>query len=131
MPSRTREVIEQWLDARSSCDLERLATLTAREATWDSPVAGASPGRRAVVEQVRDGFADTEDFASEVLALECRDDRAVAVIHNKGRRGGESLDSLQTLFMRVTDGLVTEVRIAVDDPEAVENFWARRADGPG
>ena len=80
-------------------------------------------GRTAVVEQVRSGFADTDDFATELLSLECREDRAVATIRNTGRRNGEVLDSLQRLFLSVRDGQVAEVRIAVDDPDAVEAFW--------
>lgn len=123
MRSTTRETVVRWLEARSRRDLARLAELTAAEAVWESPVAGTVAGRGAVADQVGAGFEDTERFASEVLALECRDDRAVAVVHNTGLRAGEELDSLQTLFLRVEGGLVAEVKVAVDDEDAVEAFW--------
>lgn len=126
MRSTTRETVVRWLEARSRRDLPRLAELTAADAVWESPVAGTVTGREAVADQVEAGFEDPERFASEVLALECRDDRAVAVVHNTGRRAGEELDSLQTLFLRVEDGLVAEVKVAVDDEDAVDAFWAAR-----
>ena len=97
----TRETVVRWLQARSRRDFARLAALTAADARWESPVAGTTVGRDAVVRNVKDGFEDTEQFASELLALECRGDRAVAVVHNTGRRQHEALDSLQTLFLRV------------------------------
>lgn len=123
MDAKTRETVVAWLQARCAGELDRLAELTAADAGWESPVAGEVHGRDALVRQVAAGFADTDSFASSVLALECRDDRAVAVVHNTGRRDGEQLDSLQTLFLRVEDGLVADVRVAVDDEDAVEAFW--------
>ena len=53
-----------------------------------------------------------------------RGDRSVALIRNAGRRNGSTLDSLQVLFMRTRNGLVTSVQVAVDDPAAIEAFWA-------
>ena len=73
---------------------------------------------------MKDGFEETDRFASEFLSLDCRGTRAVAVVHNTGRRGDEELDSLQTLFLRVDDGLVGDVKVAVDDEQTVEAFWA-------
>ena len=120
----TRETVVRWLQARSRRDFARLAALTAADARWESPVAGTTVGRDAVVRNVKDGFEDTEQFASELLALECRGDRAVAVVHNTGRRQHEALDSLQTLFLRVDAGVIAEVKVAVDDEQTVEAFWA-------
>lgn len=128
MASGTRETIVRWLEARARRDLDRLAELTASDAVWESPVADLVLGRAAVTRQVEEAFTDTDEFASEVLSLDCRGDRAVVVVHNTGRRGGDELDSLQTLFLRVADGLVAEVKIAVDDEGAVERFWAGAGD---
>ena len=124
MSSTARETAENWLDARSACDLERMRGLTDEQATWDSPVLGMLRGREAVLDQVRAGFVDTDDFATELLSLHVRGKQAVAVIRNSGQREGEELDSLQSMFIRVEEGLVAEVKIAVDDPEAVEAFWS-------
>ena len=117
-------VAREWLEARARCDLDRVGALTSEQAVWESPVLGTVQGRDAVVEQVRAGFADTDVFATELLALECRGEKAIAVVRNTGRREGERLDSLQSLFIRVREGRVASVRIAVDDPEAVEAFWS-------
>jgi ketosteroid isomerase-like protein len=124
MGSGTRDTVVRWLQARSRRDFARLAALTAADARWESPVAGTTVGRDAVVRNVKDGFEDSEQFASEILALECRGDRAVAVVHNTGRRQQEALDSLQTLFLRVDGGVIAEVKVAVDDEQTVEAFWA-------
>jgi len=121
---RTRDTIAGWLEARSQGDYERLATLTASDARWESPVVGTAIGRDAVVANVREGFEDVERFSSEILALECRGDRGIAVLHNTGVRNEEALDSLQTLFIRVSAGTVVEVKVAVDDEHAVESFWS-------
>ena len=71
-----------WLDARAARDLERLAELTAEDATWVSPVDGRSSGRDAVVAQVAAGFHETDEFATELLDYEARGDKAVALIRN-------------------------------------------------
>ena len=127
MPARTRETVVAWLEARGRRDLDALAELTAEDARWESPVAGTVEGRDAVLRQVVEGYTATEAFATSVLALECRADQAVAVLHNTGRRAGKHLDSLQTLFLRLENDRVAEVKVAVDDESAVEAFW----DDPG
>jgi hypothetical protein len=120
----TRETAVRWLRARSTGNYDRLAALTGSDARWESPVAGTVVGRDAVVQSVREGFEETREFSSEILAIECRGDRCVAVVHNTGTREDEMLDSLQTLFLRVCEGAVVEVKIAVDDEQAVESFWS-------
>ncbi len=124
MPAETRETVVRWLDARSRRDLDALGGLTAVDATWESPVTGLAVGREEVVRQVEEGYDEPDEFSSEVLSLDNRADRAIVVVHNTGRKGEETLDSLQTLFLRIVDGLIAEVRVAVDDERAVEAFWA-------
>lgn len=118
------DIARRWLEARESCDLARLAELTAPNACWESPVVGRLSGRDAVVEQVRAGFADTDEFTTVLLSLESRGDRSVALIRNTGRRNGSTLDSLQALFLRTGGGAVTSVQVAVDDAEAIAQFWS-------
>ena len=117
-------VARRWLEARGRRDLEEIAALTASDAIWESPVVGAVEGRDAVVAQVEAGFDDTDAFDTELLSLECRESKAVAVIRNRGRRHGRDLDSLQALCLHVDRGEVARIRIAVDDPSAVEAFWS-------
>ncbi len=116
-------VSRRWLDARSRRDLDRLAELTANDASWESPINGTVHGRESVVEQVRAGFTDTDTFSSELLHFESRGERAVAIVRNTGTRDGDVLDSRQALLFQERDGRVASIRIVVDDPEAVEAFW--------
>ena len=118
-----RQIAEEWLAARAQGDLDRVAELTAADARWDSPVDGVRCGRAAVVEQIEAAFTSTDSFATELISLEARGSKAVALIRNTGRRGDERLDSLQTLFLTLDREAVAGVRIAVDDPDAVESFW--------
>lgn len=118
-----RQIAEEWLAARAQGDLDRVAELTAADARWDSPVDGVRRGRAAVVEQIEAAFTSTDSFATELISLEARGSKAVALIRNTGRRGDERLDSLQTLFLTLDREAVAGVRIAVDDPDAVESFW--------
>ncbi|HET6171903.1 MAG TPA: hypothetical protein VFD90_04835 [Gaiellales bacterium] len=55
-----------------------------------------------------------------------RDDghSVVARVRNRGARGAEVLDSLQRLVFRFRNGLISDVRIHVDDPAAVSGFWS-------
>jgi carboxylate-amine ligase len=123
-PAPLERASRLWLDARSERDLERLAALTARDAVWTSPVDGTSSGRDAVVGHVEAGFRDADAFSTELLAYEARGNRAVARIRNVAARDGAELDSLQALVFEEAGGLVSSIRVHVDDPGAVEAFWA-------
>ncbi|MCC6831091.1 MAG: nuclear transport factor 2 family protein [Thermoleophilia bacterium] len=123
MPDVVPDVIGRWLRARSEADLVTLGGLTDPGAVWESPVHGPVEGREGLIAEVAAAWEDTEAFSTETLALRVHGDRAAAVVRNSGTRDGRTLDSLQTLFITVGDGLVTRVRVAVDDPAAIEAFW--------
>lgn len=120
----TSELVEAWLSARAERDLERLARLTTEDAVWHSPVEGPRVGRTAVVEEVRRGFENSERFETMLLSLQCERSTAAARIRNVATRNGKALDSVQTLYLRVEQGLVSEIHVRVDDQEAVEDFWS-------
>jgi hypothetical protein len=67
-------------EARSRRDEARLAALTAADARWESPTAGTTVGRDAVLENVQEAYEETDRFDSEILAIECRGDRAVVIL---------------------------------------------------
>jgi hypothetical protein len=121
----THNLVESWLIARQDRNLDQLASLTAPNAVWHSPVEGPQIGRSAVVNEVRRGYANTDTFESRLLHVHCHDETsATARIRNIATRAGKHLDSIQTLYIHVADDAVTAVRIEVDDPEAVEAFWS-------
>jgi ketosteroid isomerase-like protein len=120
----TRDLVDAWLAARLAGDFDRLASLTAADAVWHSPVEGRQVGRSAVIDEVRLGFANTDTFESRILDVQCHDETvATAKIRNIATRHGRHLDSVQTLYLEVEDAAVSSVRIEVDDPAAVEAFW--------
>ena len=119
------EVVERFLKAREEGDVDACAALVAERAIWHSPVgddlhgpAGVPRGARAGLR--RDGVVRDRD------ARRARTTRALvaARIRNRGERDGEELDSIQLLVFQVADGRIVDVRIHVDDPAAVEEFWA-------
>jgi glutamate---cysteine ligase / carboxylate-amine ligase len=126
----TEHTVRDWLAARAGRDLERLAALTSERASWASPVDGVHHGRAAVLDHVAAAYRDTEWFETETLSVEVRAAKAVAMVRNTGRRGADALDSVQMLFLTVANGKVTSVGIAVDDPHAVEEFWAGATSEP-
>jgi hypothetical protein len=123
-PSTVSELVEAWLAARAERDLDRLGMLTASDAIWHSPVEGPQVGRSAVVNEVRRGFEKTDSFETMTLDVRCDATSAAAKVRNTATRGEKRLDSTQTLYLETDRGVVSEVRIQVDDPTAVEDFWA-------
>ena len=123
-PSAVGDLVEAWLTARADRDLDRLGMLTASDAIWHKPVEGPQVGRSAVVNEVRRGFEKTDSFETTTLEIRCDAASAAAQIRNTATRGEKHLDSTQTLYLKTDRGVVSEVRIQVDDPTAVEEFWA-------
>ena len=82
-------------------------------------------GRAAVVDEIRRALTNTDSFETRLLDVRCDGETAAtARIRNTARRGEKHLDSVQTLHLRVEQGVVSEVHIQVDDQSAVEEFWA-------
>ena len=63
-------------------------------------------------------------FRTETLGIRDDGHSVVARVRNRGEREGESLDSVQRLVFRLADGLISDVRVHVDDPRAVSAFWS-------
>jgi ketosteroid isomerase-like protein len=121
----THDLVHAWLAARQEKKLDQLASLTAVNAVWHSPVEGPQVGRSALVDEIRCGFEDTDRFESRILDVHCHGETsATARIRNIAIRHGKHLDSVQTLYLQVKDGAISAVRIEVDDPAAVESFWS-------
>jgi ketosteroid isomerase-like protein len=120
-------VVERFLSARELRDVGSCLALVAEDATWHSPVGPPQRGREGFRRAIEEAYADTRWFATETLGVREHGDSVVARVRNRGEREGESLDSVQRLVFRLTDGLISDVRIHVDDPSAVSSFWS---DGP-
>jgi ketosteroid isomerase-like protein len=118
------DVVTEFLSRRAADDIEGCLELVADHAVWHSPVGPPLRGRDGFRQALGEAYAETRWFATETLGVRPRDDRVVGRVRNRGERGGEVLDSEQLLVFRVSDETIVEVRIHVDDPAAVAEFWA-------
>ena len=127
-PTRARQVnraiVERFLAARDRRDVDGCLALVAEDATWHSPVGPPQRGRSGFRQAIEGAYARTRWFVSETLGVHDDGHSVVARVRNRGERDGESLDSVQRLVFRLTDGLISDVRIHVDDPPSVSAFWS-------
>lgn len=112
-----------FLISRARGDYDTAIALLTDDAVWHSPIDGPRRGRVAIREALVAADRDTDCFSSEVEGVDVRGDRAVATIVNRAMRDGRELESRQWLGFQFRDGLIADVSINVDDPEAVERFW--------
>lgn len=117
------EVVRSFLEARDAGDPDVAVRVLHPAAVWESPVHGEVRGRRAIRNALIESTEETEWFRSRVESLHEQGRLVIASVHNRGTREGKDLDSMQALVFRVQDGLITNVTVVVDDPEAVERFW--------
>ena len=122
--SRGRRALPQRAGAPRRRRLPR--ALIADDATWHSPVGPPQRGRDGFRQAIEEAYAGTRWFVTDTLSV--RDDAhsVVARVRNRGERDGESLDSVQRLVFRLTDGLISDVRIHVDDPSGGLGVLERR-----
>jgi ketosteroid isomerase-like protein len=120
----SRAVVERFLSARERRDVDACLALIADDATWHSPVGPPQRGRDGFHQAIEEAYAGTRWFVTETLAVHDDGHSVVARVRNRGERDGKSLDSFQKLVFRLTDGLISDVRIHVDDPSAVSAFWS-------
>jgi ketosteroid isomerase-like protein len=118
------EVVRRFLEAREAGDVDACVALVADRAIWHSPVGDSLHGRSGFREALESAYAESAWFATETLGVRPHEGLVAAQVRNRGERGGEELDSVQLLVFQVEDGLIVDVRIHVDDDDAVAEFWA-------
>jgi hypothetical protein len=91
---QAHDLVHAWLAARQDRNLDRLASLTAANAVWHSPVEGPRIGRSAVVEEVRRGYTNADSFESELLDVRCPDVTSATVCVQTSRLGKGSTSTL-------------------------------------
>jgi hypothetical protein len=123
--TRAREGFERFVAG----DPEGLLGLFAEDAVWIVPGANAMTGTYrgraeilAFLRRTRELTGGT--YRVELLWVVADDERVVPLYRARGERDGRTLDSEQVLFVRVRDGLWTEVRALPLDLEAFDRFWA-------
>ena len=123
-PSAEERVVRAFLRARDCRDYASAVALIAKDCVWHSPINGPVQGRGRVREMLESAEEDTAWFSSQLYGFEHRSGRVLARVRNQAERDGKSLDSTQLLAFVVTRDKISEIRIFVDDPEAVKDFWA-------
>ncbi len=118
------ELVERFLAFREAGNLDACISLVANSGTWHSPVGSPLRGREGFREALEEAYVETRWFETETLGVRRRGAAVVARVRNRGERRGETLDSLQLLMFQVADGLIVDVRIYLDDPAAVTEFWS-------
>jgi hypothetical protein len=118
------ELVEQFLKFRSEGNVEACLCLVSDSGIWHSPVGAPLHGRKEFREALQEAYSETRWFTTETLGVRPRGLDVVAKVHNQGERRGERLDSIQLLVFRIAAGLIVDVRIHVDDPAAIAEFWS-------
>jgi ketosteroid isomerase-like protein len=127
-PARvSTEIVERFLACRDARDTQGCVALVGEGALWHSPVGPPKRGPAGFAEAIEQAYAGTAWFTTETLGVERDGDAVVARVRNRGERAGEKLDSVQRLVFRVGNGVITDVRIHVDDHAAVAEFWKPHA----
>lgn len=122
-------VVRRFLTARRDRRYDDALAEVAADAVWWSPISGRESGAERVRDMLATADERTDWFASEVRAVEAHGTLVVALVRNRGRRGERELDSEQRLAFRVERGEIAEVRILVDDEDAVREFWRSGSEG--
>jgi ketosteroid isomerase-like protein len=118
------DVVMRFLEFRAVGETESCIALVADRALWHSPVGIAKVGREGFRDALEEAYAETRWFTTQTLGVQPHGEVIVAKVRNRGERDGEELDSLQLLVFRVEDETIVDVRIYVDDPAAVSEFWS-------
>ena len=122
--SAEERLVRAFLRARDCRDYASAVALIAKDCVWHSPINGPVQGRVRVREMLESAEEDTAWFESQLYGFERRSGRVLARVRNQAERDGKSLDSTQLLAFVVPRDKISEIRIFVDDPEAVKDFWA-------
>jgi ketosteroid isomerase-like protein len=122
------ELLERLFDAFGRDPLA-VARAIADDAVWTVPGANAMTGSYRGRDEIlqflrRTGTMTDGTYRVVLLYVLADDDRAVAVYHARGERGGRTLDIDQALFCQVRDGQLARIEAVPFDPVAFDAFWA-------
>lgn len=115
-------------DAFRARDLEKMDRLLADDVTWnvggDTAISGTYEGKQAVMGFLRRLGEETGGtFRLDVHDVLANDDHAVALVHARAERGGDTLDDNVVHVMHVDDGRVTSFWSYPWDQAAGREFW--------
>jgi ketosteroid isomerase-like protein len=130
--TQTREVLERYLDALVTADMDRITDSFTVDATWSLPgtfpLSGVRRGRDAIVDflvNARELFAPgTQEFTFGEITAES--DRAVLEWQVRGTAAatGKAYDNHYCGVFVIREGRIVEVREYFDSQHAAETLFA-------
>jgi ketosteroid isomerase-like protein len=109
-------------------DVGALLGLFAPDAVWHVPGANAMTGDYRGLEEIGVFLRRTAELTGgtyevDLLWAVADDEHLVAVYRARGKREGRALDIEQALFIRVEEGLWTDIRAQPLDQASFDAFW--------
>ena len=110
-------------------DVTGLLGLFAPNAVWHVPGANAMTGDYRGMQEIGAFLRRTAELTGgtyhvELLWAVADDEHLVTLYRARGQREGRTLDIEQALFIRIEDGLWTDIRAQPLDHAAFDAFWA-------
>ena len=110
-------------------DVTGLLGLFAPNAVWHVPGANAMSGDNRGMQEIGAFLRRTAELTGgtyhvELLWAVADDEHLVTLYRARGQREGRTLDIEQALFIRIEDGLWTDIRAQPLDQAAFDAFWA-------
>lgn len=110
-------------------DVTGLLGLFAPNAVWHVPGANAMTGDYRGMQEIGAFLRRTAELTGgtyhvELLWAVADDEHLVTLYRARGQREGRTLDIEQALFIRIEDGLWTDIRAQPLDQAAFDAFWA-------
>jgi ketosteroid isomerase-like protein len=109
-------------------DVGALLGLFAPDAVWHVPGANAMTGDYRGLDEIGAFLRRTAELTGgtyevDLLWAVADDEHLVAVYRARGKREGRALDIEQALFIRVEEGLWTDIRAQPLDQASFDAFW--------
>ena len=116
-------------DAMDRRDGRSLASILRADSRWVIPGRGPLCGTYVGPEQIFDMWRKTAEYTGGGLTLSlidvlANDERAVALVQVRGRRGERTIDARQFALFEISGSTVTEARFVYEDQDAYEDFWS-------
>ncbi len=129
MAHPNEDLVRRGYEAFNQADMDTLSEIIAADAVHRVPGSHQLSGEYKGRDEVFGYYAKLSELtdgtvAAELVSARAEGDDAVVARHrNRGKRGGKTLDAMETLTFKIADGKITELSEAPDDQAFVDDFW--------
>jgi len=123
------QLVREAYDAMARRDGKTLAALLTPTTQWivrgRGGLAGTYVGPNEIFEAWKRTAAEAEGGGLSLTLLDvlANDDRAVALVRVRGRRGQKALDERQVVIFEIDGTKVTSATFVYERPDEYEEFW--------